>query len=157
MKDDVTIRTQLVHIGRKFGGRNLVYGGATVLHDDDETWEPSDYGIDVGTHVPINRAVTLVLRMTSHAKLRDLIDNGELEFWTSFACEMDESPQPLTGPVDILHVLKSRDSNEVEHWVSSHSYCLASFDNLNDALVYVRCHGLELDKVCDCAHAEGTA
>jgi hypothetical protein len=156
MKDDVTMRKQLVHIARKFGGSNLLYGAANALHDPSnprETGMPSDYGIDAGKHVPVNKAVRLVLSMTSRAKLRELIDNGELEFCTSLACELDETPQPLTGPVDINHVLKSRDSNEVEHWITSHNYCLASFDNLSDALEHVRSHRLELDKVCGCAHA----
>jgi hypothetical protein len=172
MKDDIGIRKQLVHIARKFGGCNLVCGAANALHDPDNPHEsgmPSDYGIDVGRHVPINRAVTIVLSMTSRAKLREVIDNGELELWTSVACELDDSPQPLTGPVDVLHVetsdeartLADRDDaktrRKIEHWVCSHKRCLASFANLHDALEYVRSRKLELDKVCPCAHAAGTA
>ncbi len=150
--NDSEIRKQLKRIARKYGGSNLLWGAANVLHDpsnEDETGEPSDYGIDAGKHVPIDRAVTLALSMAPRAKLRELIDNGELEFWTSFACDLDDSPQSLTGPVDITPVHERRDSGKFEYWIVSHRYCLARLTTVTEALEYVKKRGLELDKVCD--------
>jgi hypothetical protein len=151
--NDSEIRKQLERIARKYGGSNLLWGAANVLHDpsnEDETGEPSDYGIDAGKHVPIDRAVTLALSMAPRAKLRELIDNGELEFWTSFACELDESPQLLSGPVDIIHVHETAFDSSFRHWVRSHGHSLAEFDTLDEALDYVKRRGLELDQSCDC-------
>src|SRR5262249_5702018 len=146
---DSEIRKQLKHLARKYGGGNLLWGAACVLAD--EAAEPSDFGIDARGVVPLGRAVNTTLSMAGRAggraRLAELIENGELAEWTQVCCQLDETPQPLTGPVDIRPVHERAGSERFEYWVISHEYCLARFATVAEALEYVKTHSPELDKV----------
>jgi hypothetical protein len=150
VKNDSEIRKQLKHLARKYGGGNVVWAVASDLGDGAH---PDEFGIDDTTYVPVGRAIVLSLKIVAEtggrARLCELLENGELENTVSLMCELDESPQPLTGPVDITPVHERGDSGKFEYWVTSHNYCLARFATVAEALEYVKAHNLELDKVCD--------
>jgi hypothetical protein len=148
--DNNDLERQLKHLARKYGGANLLWGAAHALGRTS----PDDYGIAAAKHVAVRRAVKLTLAMAylhgGRQTIREIIENGELESCTSFACELDESPQLLSGPVDIIHVHETAFDSSFRHWVRSHGHSLAEFDTLDEALDYVKRRGLELDQSCDC-------
>jgi hypothetical protein len=149
---ETEIRTHLVRLARKYGGANLIYGAAYMLLDD--THLPEDFGVHVGAVEPIGRALKTTLAMASLAggrrRLAELLANGELESGTEIACEFDETPRPLTGPVDIMHCTLHDPDRRIQHWVVSHLVALAQFDTLLEAVEFVKARGLELDHTCGC-------
>jgi hypothetical protein len=158
---NVEIRKRLTHLARKFGGSSLLHGLSCELVDDAM---PEELGVDASGYVPISRAVALAVSMATRfgglPRLRELLESGQLEWATELMCECSESPGPLTGPVDVVHVhfTEGRDIDGLyRHCVISHCVVLADFDSLDQALEYVKARGLELDKACSCAHVARSA
>ena len=149
---ETEIRTHLVRLARKYGGANLIRGAAITLVED--CIFPEEFGVHVKVVESVGRAVNTTLAMASRAggrrRLAEFIENGELELATSCYCECDESPKPLTGPVDIVHVQLDGEGTRIRHDVLSHLYVLAEFDTLAEALEFVKVRGLELDQTCRC-------
>jgi hypothetical protein len=133
---ETEIRTHLVRLARKHGGANLIYGAAYTLLDDDHL--PEDFGVHIEAVEPVGRAVKTTLAMASRAgrrtRLAELLANGELELGTEIACSLDETPRPLTGPVDIVHWTLDGPYTRIQHWVLSRFFALAQFDTLPEAL-----------------------
>jgi hypothetical protein len=154
---DAKCRKRLTHLGRKFGSEALLFGLACELVD---CATPDELGVDISGYVPIRRAVVLAISMATRfgglSNLYELIESGQLESTTQSMCEFSQTPRPLTGPVDIVHLVGGRDfEGPYRHCVISHCVGLGNFDTLAEALEFVKARGLELDKVCSCATRGG--